>query len=242
MERITTRMLGTQVLELKNHLSRCRVELAGCVHGNETVLAEYDAFGDTLLEAYVAGEGLIDADLRRIFDCTLFVAQAHRSQTRKNASKTPYIIHPVAVAHLLAREGQVRDPDIVMAALLHDAIEDTDVTLEQVERSFSPRVASFVAEVTDDPTLHWKEQRQAQIDYAPNLSAGAAQIKLADKLHNLLDIIRDPPLKWSAGRVQAYIGWAQQVVDHLPWVNAHIKSKLDELFTMYWKQQRNKTS
>ncbi len=234
-------MLGTSVLELESQLTHCRTELAKITHDNKSVLEEYNAFGNTLLQAYVAGEGFIDIDLRKILDGIFYAAEAHHGQSRKNASKTPYIIHPIAVAHLLANIGKARDPDILIAALLHDAIEDTNVTLGQVERSFGKRVAGFVAEVTDDPELHWKEQRQQQIDHAHTLSAGAAQIKLADKLHNLCDVIRDPPLKWTPDRIQAYVGWAQQVVDHLPWVNAGLKSKLDDLFTAYWKQQRNKT-
>lgn len=233
-------MLGTQVLEVKNYLSLCRVELGKYAHENEAVLAQFSLLGNALLEAYVDGEGLIDADLRRIFECAVFAAQAHRGHTRKNASKTPYIIHPIAVAHLLVSEGKVRDPDIIMAALLHDAVEDTDISLDQIEKSFGQRVAGFVAEVTDDPALHWKEQRQQQIEHAPNLSGGAAQIKLADKLHNLSDVIRDPPLKWTDDRVQAYVGWAQQVVDHLPWVNSQLQSQLDTLFTNYWKPKKGR--
>ncbi len=235
-------MLGTQVLELRNYVAACREKLAGFAHQNEAVMSEFDAFGEELLKAYVAGEGFIDTDLKRILDCAIFVAEAHRGQSRKNASKTPYIVHPIAVARLLVEEGKVRDADILMAALLHDAVEDTPVSPTQIESAFGTRVARFVTEVTDDPALHWKEQRQQQISQAPNLSGGAAQIKLADKLHNLCDVIRDPPNRWTPDRIQAYVGWAQQVVDHLPWVNARMKDLLDTLFTDYWKRQRNRTS
>ena len=145
-----------------------------------------------------------------------FAADKHRNQRRKDQTRTPYINHPLSVARALAEEGGVKDAEILAAAILHDTLEDTQTTLEELRKAFGRRVASLVAEVTDDKTLPKQVRKQRQIDHGPSKSQGAALIKVADKICNLRDLAQSPPTHWTVERKGKYIEWAREVVRALP--------------------------
>jgi len=145
-----------------------------------------------------------------------FAADKHRNQRRKDQTRTPYINHPLSVARALAEEGGVKDAEILAAAILHDTLEDTRTTLKELQKAFGRRVASMVAEVTDDKTLPKQVRKQRQIDHGPRKSKGAALIKVADKICNLRDLAQSPPTHWTVERKGKYIEWAQEVVRALP--------------------------
>jgi guanosine-3',5'-bis(diphosphate) 3'-pyrophosphohydrolase len=145
-----------------------------------------------------------------------FAADKHRNQRRKDQARTPYINHPLAVARVLVYEGGVKDAEIVAAAILHDTLEDTETTLDELQREFGARVAGLVAEVTDDKSLPKQLRKQLQIDHAPHKSRGAALIKVADKICNLRDLAGSPPKRWTEERRRKYIEWACKVVTALP--------------------------
>lgn len=205
------------------------------VSANSKVLDQFNAFSHTLAQAYVSGEGFIQMDIYRILDALSFAAEKHRFQYRKDRDQTPYIIHPMGVANNLMEIGRIRDPEIIIAALLHDTVEDTQTTFEEIERAFGARVAMFVKEVTDDKSLPKHVRKQLQIESASKKSAGAAQIKLADKLYNLTDLLKTRPLDWDDARVEAYFGWSKSVVDSLPWVNSSLKQAVDRVIKEYWQ-------
>jgi GTP diphosphokinase / guanosine-3',5'-bis(diphosphate) 3'-diphosphatase len=152
------------------------------------------------------------------FQAIAFAAQKHRCQRRKDG-QTPYINHPIQVLTLLAEVAQVRSDEILAAAVLHDILEDTDTTAAELAAHFGPVVTGMVAEVTDDPHLSGLLRKQRQIETAPRLSAGAALIRLADKAANVNDLLEAPPKAWRLERRQAYVLWAEQVVDRCPSVN-----------------------
>ncbi|HNY87639.1 MAG TPA: HD domain-containing protein [Candidatus Hydrogenedentes bacterium] len=141
-----------------------------------------------------------------------FAALKHRDQRRKDAGASPYINHPIEVAELLARVGGVNDPAVLIAALLHDTVEDTETTFDEVEALFGAEVRGMVAEVTDDNDLPKAERKRLQIVHAPHLSPGARQIKLADKISNVKALVHTPPAKWSTARRREYIAWCGEVV------------------------------
>ena len=151
-----------------------------------------------------------------ILKACAFAAGKHRNQRRKDPARTPYINHPLAVARALAEEGGVKDPEILAAAILHDTLEDTQTTLKELQKAFGRRIASMVAEVTDDKTLPKQVRKQRQIDHGPRKIKGAAVIKVADKLCNLRDLRRSPPKRWTVERKGNYIEWARDVVRALP--------------------------
>lgn len=159
-----------------------------------------------------------------------FAAEKHRNQRRKDPEGTPYINHPIGVARILSHEGEITDVEVIQAALLHDTVEDTDTTFEELESVFGATVARIVQEVTDDKSLPKAERKRQQVEHAPHCSHQAKLVKLADKLYNLRDLNRCTPEGWSAQRVQEYFEWASQVVKGLRGTNAAIEEKLQQLF------------
>ncbi len=159
-----------------------------------------------------------------------FAAEKHKNQSRKNAGGTPYINHPLAVAELLAREGGVVDISVLVAAVLHDTIEDTETTSDELKNLFGPEVAEVVAEVTDDKSRPKAERKRLQVEHAARLSTRAKLVKLADKICNVRDVADDPPKDWPLARRQEYFDWAKSVVDRLRGVNEPLESKFDQLY------------
>ena len=159
-----------------------------------------------------------------------FAATKHKDQRRKDADASPYINHPIALARILIEEGRVDDPIVIAAALLHDTIEDTDTTYQEVRGQFGEAVADIVAEVTDTKWLKKGSRKRLQVMKASKSSDGAKLVKLADKIANLRDIIGSPPADWSRERRCDYFDWAKQVVDGLRGTNPKLERKFDSLY------------
>jgi guanosine-3',5'-bis(diphosphate) 3'-pyrophosphohydrolase len=147
-----------------------------------------------------------------LMEATLFAADKHRGQKRKDAQKTPYINHPIYVVNLMAGVGGITDIELLQAGMLHDTVEDTDATPEEIETHFGYTVRSLVMEVTDDKSLEKQERKRRQIERAPRLSPRAKIIKLADKIANLTDILTSPPAHWPLERRQQYLVWSNKVI------------------------------
>lgn len=139
-----------------------------------------------------------------------FAEAKHAGQYRKDG-KTPYISHPRAVVGILRDEAGIADRDTLIAAVLHDTIEDTGVKHAELVKQFGKTVADTVMELTNDESLPKAQQKLAQIAKAPHYSDRAAVIKIADKTANLRDIIAAPP-PWSPGRKREYYDHARAVV------------------------------
>jgi len=165
----------------------------------------------------------------KLLEAASFAAKKHRKQQRKGALCEPYINHPLEVAFLLTEIGKVEDIDILIAAILHDTIEDTKTSEAEINKIFGKKVAEFVLEVTDDKTLSKDERKQMQIDHAPTLSTGAKHIKLADKISNIEDIIENPPEHWSLERRIEYIEWGENVIEGVRGTNSKLEDFFDEL-------------
>ena len=103
-----------------------------------------------------------------------FAAVKHRKQKRKDIDKTPYINHPISVAMIISEIGGIDDPEVLAAAILHDTIEDTETSPDDLEDKFGEQVRTFVEEVTDDKNLPKAVRKQRQIEHAKGLSDGAA--------------------------------------------------------------------
>jgi guanosine-3',5'-bis(diphosphate) 3'-pyrophosphohydrolase len=110
----------------------------------------------------------------------------------------------------LANVGKVEDFDVLIAAILHDTIEDTETTEEEITELFGETVCGYVLEVTDDKSLPKDERKQLQIEHAPHLSTGAKLIKLGDKISNITDVMNNPPAGWSIERRLEYINWGEK--------------------------------
>ena len=168
-------------------------------------------------------------DLPKLLQAVSFAAKKHATQKRKGADEQPYVNHVLEVANLLASVGKIEDYDVLIAAVLHDTVEDTETTREEITKLFGATVSGYVAEVTDDKSLPKAERKQLQIEHAPNLSNGAKYIKLADKISNIRDVSENPPDDWSIERRLEYINWGERVINGLRGVNADLENYFDEL-------------
>lgn len=168
--------------------------------------------------------------VKKYTKCLNFAAIKHSTQRRKDKEKTPYINHPIGVANILANEGDVIDLNILMAAILHDTVEDTVCSFEEIEEHFGKDIRSIVQEVTDDKNLPKMERKKLQILHAKSASPNAKLIKLADKLYNLRDLQKEIPEGWTKERADEYFIWAKKVVDNCRGTNKKLEDKLDDIF------------
>ncbi|XP_075912721.1 guanosine-3',5'-bis(diphosphate) 3'-pyrophosphohydrolase MESH1 isoform X1 [Petromyzon marinus] len=158
-----------------------------------------------------------------------FAAQKHRDQRRKDPQGTPYINHPLGVAHILSGEGGVDDVAVLQAGLLHDTLEDTETSVAELVDAFGPQVATFVSEVSDDRSLTQAERKSQAVLRAPRLSPGAKAVALADKIYNLRDLNRCTPQGWTEERVHQYFEWSALVLRGLRGANAALEREIDKL-------------
>ncbi|MDR0565376.1 MAG: HD domain-containing protein [Azoarcus sp.] len=168
-------------------------------------------------------------DLGAIFKAASFAAEKHRDQRRKDAESSPYINHPIALVNVLVNEGNVTDPDVLCAALLHDTIEDTEATADELRGIFGDTVTGIVLEVTDDKSLPKAERKRLQIEHAPHASPQAKLVKLADKICNLRDLLASPPADWPIARKQEYFDWSAKVVTGVRDVHPGLALAFDQL-------------
>ena len=166
-------------------------------------------------------------EVSQLLTALSFAADRHRNQRRKGADASPYINHPIAVATVLAVEGGVTDLGLLTAAILHDAVEDTDTTPAEIEQRFGERVAGLVAEVTDDKSLPKARRKELQVEHARHASAAAKQLKLADKICNLRDLGANPPPDWPSQRRLQYLEWSSRVVAGCRGTNPRLESAFD---------------
>ncbi len=165
--------------------------------------------------------------LRRITDAFDFAARAHTGQTRKGKAAEPYINHVADVASRLARSPRATEASVI-AAILHDTVEDTETSLQTIRDRFGHEVADLVAEVTDDKALDKDERKRRQVEEAPHKSEGAKRIKLADKASNLTSLADSPPHRWDVARKRDYLAWAREVAQGLRGVDPLLEVAFDE--------------
>ncbi len=157
-----------------------------------------------------------------------FASEKHRHQRRKDSEASPYINHPIQVAGILAGEGGIDDTSTLVAAILHDTLEDTDTTPEEVEENFGPEVRMMVEEVTDDKNLPKTDRKRLQVENSPRLSPEAKLIRTADKISNLRDLAGRPPKDWPPERRGDYIEWTRAVMKGCRGINPSLEKLYDD--------------
>jgi len=168
--------------------------------------------------------------MNKLVAAIAFAADKHRNQRRKDHEASPYINHPIALANVLANEAGVDDERVLVAAVLHDTIEDTETTEQELQRLFGKDVTDIVIEVTDDKSLPKAERKRLQVEHAAHISRQGKLVKLADKICNLRDIAKSPPADWSLERKQEYFDWAKSVVDALRGVHPGLEAIFDAAY------------
>ena len=171
----------------------------------------------------------MDDSVGLILKALNFAAGKHTNQRRKDSHSSPYINHLIGVAETLWSVGEVRDETLLVAAILHDTIEDTDTTQEEIGAEFGEEVLSLVLEVTDDKSLPKQTRKQLQVEHAPHKSGKAKLLKIADKINNIRDIIKSPPADWSMERKQEYLLWSERVVAGLRGASPELEKQYDTL-------------
>jgi len=172
-----------------------------------------------------------ESDLKLILKALAFAARKHKDQRRKDAEASPYINHPIALASILCNEGHVTDVEVICGALLHDTVEDTATTPEELATEFGSAIRDIVMEVTDDKSLPKMERKRLQVEHAAHASPKAKLVKLADKISNLRDVAGSPPAHWDLARRQAYFDWAKQVIDSLRGVHEGLEKVFDRAYS-----------
>jgi GTP diphosphokinase / guanosine-3',5'-bis(diphosphate) 3'-diphosphatase len=167
-------------------------------------------------------------DWIRVLKAADAAAKWHADQRRKGHAREPYINHLLEVASLVTQATKGEDPNLVIAALLHDAVEDQEVPYDIVQNNFGEDVANLVREVTDDKTLAKEDRKAAQVRNAPKKSPRAKVLKLADKTSNLRAITQSPANGWSVARRLHYVAWAREVAAGLRGVNPWLEGRFDE--------------
>ena len=158
-----------------------------------------------------------------------FSAAKHRDQRRKDEQASPYINHLIEVADILWETGRIRDMTTIIAGILHDTLEDTNTTPEELDAAFGSEIRSIVGELTDDKSLPQDERRRLQVEHAGKLSVRAQYVKLADKISNIGNIIDSPPGDWSSERKLEYVAWGEEVIDKLRGSNEPLERHFDAL-------------
>ena len=167
--------------------------------------------------------------LQGVLRAARFASLKHVSQKRKGVAAEPYLNHLIEVAELVSLAITEPDANLIAAALLHDTVEDTETTADELAREFGSDVAGLVAEVTDDKSLPKAERKRLQIEHAAHLTARAQTIKIADKVSNLRGILNTPPEDWDLRRKREYFDWARRVVEACAAPNEFLKAQFDSV-------------
>jgi (p)ppGpp synthase/HD superfamily hydrolase len=161
-----------------------------------------------------------------------FAADLHKDGSRKGRAKEPYVNHVIEVAELLTGIGGVTDATLLQAAILHDIVEDTPATFDDVERAFGVDVRCILEEVTDDKRLPKADRKRLQVEHAPGLSAAAKMIKVADKTSNVNAIMLSPPADWTLDRRVEYVEWSARVVAGCRGCNRALEEHYDRVLRL----------
>lgn len=157
-----------------------------------------------------------------------FAARVHAGQSRKGGSSPAFILHLAEVADLLAKALEGPDAELVAAAWLHDAVEKTRISNDEIESFFGLRVASLVAEVSDDKSLPEAERHRMQIETIGQKSEAARLLRLADKISGLRELAEDPPAGWDAARRLEWLQFATAVADGCRGLNTALDLLFDQ--------------
>lgn len=171
-----------------------------------------------------------EADLKVLLKALAFAAHKHKDQRRKDVDASPYINHPISLADILCNEAHITDIETICGALLHDTVEDTETSPDELEQEFGKTIRDIVMDVTDDKTLPKAARKQAQIDHAAHISDKAKLVKLADKISNLRDVLDNAPANWSLERRQEYFDWARKVIDQIQGTHPRLEAIFEHVY------------
>ena len=174
------------------------------------------------------------AGLALILEAALFAADRHKTQLRKGEGRVPYINHPLEVAATIIRGEPSADVKVIVAALLHDTVEDTETSKDELREHFGENVCAIVMEVTEPPkkTFSREERKAHQLAHAPSLSPEARLVKLGDIISNLRSLLRTPPREWNLEKQQGQFDRAKALVDCIRGASAALEAEFDAVHVL----------
>lgn len=165
-------------------------------------------------------------DSTRLLEGIDFALQRHHGQFRKNSARNPYVAHPLEVAYFLWKESKMRDVKILLVSLLHDTLEDTNTSFEELIEKFGFEIATVVRELTNDPALSGEENKCRQVEKAASMTHEAKIVKMADRIHNLCEIATDPPVEWEKNKIEQYVEWSRKLLKEMKGTDKILESAL----------------
>ncbi|MBS0605114.1 MAG: bifunctional (p)ppGpp synthetase/guanosine-3',5'-bis(diphosphate) 3'-pyrophosphohydrolase [Verrucomicrobia bacterium] len=190
----------------EDEIKTARNGLAQLYRNNPIVLGDFDRLIQHLRAEFQMTRGSFN--LPMLLATIDFAALRHVKQVRNHADWVPYIVHPFRVAILLWEDGEVRDEDTIMAALLHDILEDTQTVPEELGSLFGKKVLFIVEQLTESLEI-------SLLDQAKAMSTEAKLVKLADRTHNLRDLLDHPPKVWKPDKVEKFIQKSRDLLEVL---------------------------
>lgn len=222
-------------LDLDAHIAECRQYLQELSQNHAETLDQFDALAFEWKKYAKHAHGVFD--VHQLLKAVKFASTKHAGQLRDGGA--PYMVHPLSVAGLLWKTGGIRSSNVIISALLHDTVEDTKTSFEEIEAQFGTRVRMTIAELTDDPALSYQQQMQNHIDHAPQMSLNAQLVKLADRLHNLSCLLDNPPSNWTQAEIADYFAWSQQLLAAFQGVNKHLEKRLAKVIKAFERNQEH---
>lgn len=156
---------------------------------------------------------MINGDIAKVVRAAYFAGEKHSKQRRGDVEATPYINHPLELASILVDEGLVGDVDVICASLLHDTLEDTDTSVDELVANFGPKIAGIVAEVSNDMSLDSQARKISELESISTLSKNAKLVKLVDKIANIRDVSTMPPVGWNLEKKEHYFDFALSIAE-----------------------------
>lgn len=215
---------------IEENIQLCRTELEEYALAYPSVLKMFDETVSQWHQNYVENEETVN--IPALLRAVSFAKHKHQGQSRKDFFATPYIIHPIGVTRLLWEIGGIRDECTLIAALLHDTLEDTHTTPQEIEILFGLHVRLIVEELTNNPSLSSEENKKRQVEKAPYLSKEAKLIKLADRLYNVRDLTIATP-NWTITKLHLYVNWARKLLDALRGSHQKLEQALEDEIQKY---------
>jgi guanosine-3',5'-bis(diphosphate) 3'-pyrophosphohydrolase len=172
-------------------------------------------------------------EITKLIKCISFASEKHSNQRRKNKLSDPYINHPIELTNILVDCG-ITDLDILCGAILHDTIEDTNTTYDELVENFGIEIANIVLECSDNKSLDKITRKKNQITHAKEISDKAKIVKLADKYSNIQSLNTDPPINWSTNVITGYMNWSSACCANLYGVKG--AETLDKLLNIFFEQ------
>lgn len=165
-------------------------------------------------------------DISSLMSAIVFSARKHKNQRRKGSGNIPYVNHPLEVANLIAQTVGATNIALLAAAVLHDTLEDTRTTPDEIDQQFGKEVMVLVLEVSDDMSQPKFIRKSKQIETAGSLSDEAKIIRIADKTCNILDMLKTK-YHWGNSQKREYMRWAKDVVKNCEGVNKKLEGEFE---------------